>query len=694
MPRPIPQILMQLMRQVDDESSSLEDLSRLIEQDPVIAAHILAAANSAALHRGRRPTTIREAVQVLGVRMLRSITLCLVIQGSFEESRLPANIALDHFWHHALITAEIARRLAVECGHAEPDIAYVSGLLHDLGMLLMLSGLRERYARTLEAAQDESTLCLGELSEYGATHAEVGAWLADQWQFDTQISDSILFHHGALEQVIGLDLLSRIVWTAHELSNPANDDVPVALVLPESVGLMPGDIVTAALKHVTTLAEALGITPPAADEEPSALPRAKFAESTRQVQPLTTTLGIQALMRSLQLEIAAQAERGAVIHSLHEATRILWGSARVGVLLSDPAGATLQGQGLNLGKPVLERLSFNTENNLSLLVRTWRQAAIHASFDSEAAAQSLSDLQLSRALGSEGVMYIPIGTRPAIGVLMLGISSSHHRILRDQSQALLDYAALVGRILTATSQQPETTLAAPTRTREVREFVHEIGNPISIIKNYLHILDRQEGLPMGAGEQLGILKDEINRITRIIDAFAEGRAEGQRLTDLNDTLTALLDLYADPLFAAKGIGIVTALDARQPVAAAGADSVRQIVLNLLKNASEALLSGNQVQLRTSAVGIHDNRQYVCISIEDDGPGLPAAAAEQLYLAHTADELAEQGRGLGLGIVGNLTRALGGHISCESGAGQGTRFTLFLPALNADHLAAPHDVMES
>ena len=106
------------------------------------------------------------------------------------------------------------------------------------------------------------------------------------------------------------------------------------------------------------------------------------------------------------------------------------------------------------------------------------------------------------------------------------------------------------------------------------------------------------------------------------------------------------------------------------------DNLKQIVLNLWKNAAEALSAGKTVKIAVSDNIIHDGANYVQLRIDDNGPGMTEEAIQALYRPKATPEGAQ--RGLGLSIVGGLARQEGILITCRSQLGVGTSIALLIP----------------
>jgi len=212
-------------------------------------------------------------------------------------------------------------------------------------------------------------------------------------------------------------------------------------------------------------------------------------------------------------------------------------------------------------------------------------------------------------------------------------------------------------------------------------MVHEAGNPLTIIKGYLRILDGK--LPPGAEvhRELGVLTEEIERVSSIVRRMSEIRTPpaSDAAFDIGDLLRELLLLYRQPLFDARGIAVQALLPAQAMDIVCDRDSVKQIVLNVWKNASEALASGQGIRISLTGDVLHQGRRHVELRVEDNGPGMSEVAMQAIHRPLEA-RLGEP-RGIGLSIVGALARRQGIPVTCRSQPGSGTVISFLLPSEN-------------
>jgi HD-like signal output (HDOD) protein len=185
--------MMVLMEEMPREEPDLKRVTRAIQADPGLAGAMLKVVNSPAFGLSRKATSIAQAVGLLGLRNISTISSGLALRHAMAD---PNNTAMERFWDTAekvaLICAELARRLR---GIA-PDEAYTLGLFHDCGIPLLMArypGYRDTLARA-NRGEGESFDKIEE-AEIGTHHAAVGYFVARSWHLPETLSKAILWHH-------------------------------------------------------------------------------------------------------------------------------------------------------------------------------------------------------------------------------------------------------------------------------------------------------------------------------------------------------------------------------------------------------------------------------------------------------------------------------------------------------------------
>ena len=689
-----PQILLRLLQMVDDDGTTMAELARLVEQDPGLCTRILTAANSSALRRGNPLRSIESCLLALGTRLVRSIATCLSVQSLFDERTATRAVDLSAFWTHSLLVAELSRSLAAATGYQRPDEAYLAGLLHDVGELILLSALGESYLQILAACPDESALSAMETEQLGVHHGEIGSWLADQWHLDSQLADGLIFHHLPAEQIVTGTQLIQVVWLAHTLA--CDDEVPEKFgklaeqMFGNTGNSLLGGMRAEAAQRMCMIADAIGITPqdyPACSSA-GGLPRV-LGMGTRSIPDthgqIAHIIGNKALMQPLQDDLFALDTAAEVFLGLRESARILFDLNHLAFLLCDPPDGRLTGMGIAGQAAVFSQVSILPEAQRSLVAAAALSKQIRSSYDRDPLpAKSLMDLQFARAFSSNGLLCIPmIGHGRTVGVIVAGLSAGQYARLGRRLPGLANFGRIAGGSLeswrAAQEVRAQTEDAVVARfTRQSRRIVHEAGNPLTIIKSYLRILGAKLPQATDVRHELNILTEEIERVASIVRRMSdtpEAQADEHTL-DLGKLLRELLLLYREVLFDSRGITLETVLPAQTVRIACDRDSIKQILLNLWKNVSEALSRGQRCQISLTDGILHQGQHFAELKIEDNGPGISEEAMRVLY--RPAEVRSAGNRGIGLSIVGALIQRLGILVSCRSKPGQGTMIALLVP----------------
>jgi putative nucleotidyltransferase with HDIG domain len=213
---PLSNSAMRVSTLVQDVNSSTNSIAQAIGFDPVLTARILRAANSPLYAMERRVTTLPSAVNTLGNRTLYALAIISTASDTFDAS-LRRNPAGQKLWSHLVTTGLVARELSRLLGMRGSDEAFLCGLLHDIGKLVMLKHHEELYARLDEVVNEEESLML-EQELYGYTHAQVGALITKHWGLPEEIGYAIYSHHQPSE-ARQHQFMARLVDVANQLAH-------------------------------------------------------------------------------------------------------------------------------------------------------------------------------------------------------------------------------------------------------------------------------------------------------------------------------------------------------------------------------------------------------------------------------------------------------------------------------------------
>ncbi len=217
---PLPDILIRLDEMLSDPGITISDLAKLIEMEPVMAGRLMKWANGA-LYGGREEVrTLNLAIARLGLYLVRDLVYSMALPRLFIGSKV---INHRQFWKHSLAVAFLAKALSRKIGASEEeqDLAYISGLMHDLGLLVFATLIPEEYAQFLnDTLQAQKNLETQEETELGIAHPELGAiFIAKWWNMPFPVALAVKQHHLPFNQGQPLPQGSLLVSVANLICN-------------------------------------------------------------------------------------------------------------------------------------------------------------------------------------------------------------------------------------------------------------------------------------------------------------------------------------------------------------------------------------------------------------------------------------------------------------------------------------------
>lgn len=192
----LPQITSQILRMVDNPNASPRQIGALIERDPGLASKLLKTANSAYYGSPGKIKTVSQAISVMGLSAVRSVVVSQAYQQMTAVRGASKRFDRLVFWQHSLATASAARVLAKLKGYRDPEEAFLAGLMHDAGRLVMDRFLPNELDQICTLALERVIpLIEAEREVLGYTHVEVGDLLAEQWNLPDGLRVAIRMHH-------------------------------------------------------------------------------------------------------------------------------------------------------------------------------------------------------------------------------------------------------------------------------------------------------------------------------------------------------------------------------------------------------------------------------------------------------------------------------------------------------------------
>ncbi|OHD64030.1 MAG: hypothetical protein A2176_05400 [Spirochaetes bacterium RBG_13_51_14] len=224
-----PENILELQTLCNNPETTIEAISAKISLDPSLTADVLKLSNSAGFITGKRIRKINEAVMIIGLKNLNSI----LIAASSRKILDKRYRKFEQVWEHCNRTAYYARNIALEKGYSYiADSAFISGLLHDIGKIVLLStdiGLVNQISEIVKNRKIRTTAILEEIT-IGISHSTIGALIAETWNFPEDLVEAIRYHHAPLNPEIRNSDLVMIAYLANQMSNMESKDTDLLFI--------------------------------------------------------------------------------------------------------------------------------------------------------------------------------------------------------------------------------------------------------------------------------------------------------------------------------------------------------------------------------------------------------------------------------------------------------------------------------
>lgn len=209
-----PENIIELQRMCNEKDVTIDAISEKISRDPALTADVIKLSNSAGFVPGKKIITIKEAVKIIGLKNLNLILTASATKKILENKYKKFEVIWDHCVRVAFYSRQIAKNMSL--GNLT-ESAFISGLLHDIGKIVLLSAdpdVVNIISEITKNKQLRSSSILEEIS-IGVSHAEIGGLIAQKWNFPDDLSKAIEFHHSPLTVENDFKQLTYTVYTAN-----------------------------------------------------------------------------------------------------------------------------------------------------------------------------------------------------------------------------------------------------------------------------------------------------------------------------------------------------------------------------------------------------------------------------------------------------------------------------------------------
>lgn len=188
----IPVVAIKVLKMIESEGVTAEELAKVVSSDPAVAARVLKISNSSFYGCQRQIQTLPHAIMMLGYNTLRS----LVIAASVKQVYNPYGLTEKMLWEHSLGAGLAARIIAGATGLVNEEEAFLGGLFHDIGKIILNTMDRQQFQAVIQKCfNDEMSFVDAEKLFYPFNHAELGAHVIKKWNFPEMLMKSVLEHH-------------------------------------------------------------------------------------------------------------------------------------------------------------------------------------------------------------------------------------------------------------------------------------------------------------------------------------------------------------------------------------------------------------------------------------------------------------------------------------------------------------------
>jgi len=683
----LPQVMLKLIKACNSENTTNEELTQIISADPSLTSRLMQILGSTYINLPKTTNSIKTAVTYLEKDTIQNVAISTAAMRFFNFSKAAPESVIDKIWYHSYKCGVIARKIAEENNFSNPDEFFLAGLLHDIGRLVLLQNFPEDYKAILQTSSDEKQTISAEMEIFGADTPQISAWLFRQWDLNPLISDAVFFINESIQQIEGALDHVKVVYIANFLArHDALEKIPDIICLTDISPVKLEGIVIEAEKEVLEMANSLDIKLGQTQDN--------FYEDalTSEIKNLSLFYGtLQNLMHARDIET--------VLDIVHNGFKIVFNIPRIFYFLLDEKNNMLTGYSSRNDKShnIIKSIALPLSNQSSLLIKCINELKAQNSLkQSDKEDLAISDNQIIRLLKAKGLFCVPVYSSEKVsGVMVMGVDETTAKSLEDNKglvklfskqtavciQGIRDYNNYAADI------HEKKMEAYSTLTDKV---IHEINNPISIIKNYIETLELKLPDKHPAQDELVFIGEEMNRVAGLLDqlrSFSRPTIDGFELVDINQVCHSILELLKKSILLPKQIEGIIEIDSEVPKVKTDLNGLKQVLINLVKNAAEAMDKSGKITLTTRFLSesqkiLIDEKKQIPGSIEiiisDNGPGIDESIKETLFEPYTTTKAGSSNSGLGLSIVHSIVKELNGKIRCESQKGQGTRFIVTLP----------------
>lgn len=683
----LPRVILKLRKLFGTEDVSAEELMKIVSSDSFLLSRLNQIIKSYNFDLPDKDNSINALMAHKGVDSVRNLLVSVSCMHFFACFRIADGFDMEKFWKHSYKCGLVAESIALEKQFNNSFEFFLTGFLQNTGRLVMMHDSPGEFEDIFANSPDEGHKLFEKENVFNSESFQISAWMLRQWGFNPLMSDSVQYVNEPLEQIEGALEDVKIIYCANCFAGVGTGETDSFLSPLTGIPLERlEEINFLADNQVDEMAGILGIGAEAIEN--------KAWEDSLAVQAKKNPFFYNTLNSLLQSDSVETA-----LDITQSWFKDIFNVDRLLCFLLDEKENRLVGFCLENNKysDLISSLGLPMSNGSSLIVRCAENRRVLNSLKNNGSKiQAISDMQIIRLFGSSGIYCIPIVSfDKACGVMVLGVDADTAEDLDENMELVSFFVRQTGlcirnlHVLCCDIPETGRNTIKP-NSAIIDKLVHEINNPVSIVKNYLETLSLKLPDKHPVQNELGIIGEEMNRIAGLLErlkSVSQPRIESFEPVDINLLCHNILDVLKKSLLLPKQIESSINADPEIPKINTDKNGLKQVLINLVKNAAEAMTEGGEIRITTQRknklydAAKSDNKkdlEEIEIVVADNGPGIDAELMDNLFEPYSTTKKDRPNAGLGLSIVHSIIKDINGSIVCETNPGKGGCFVIRLP----------------
>ncbi len=207
----LPNIAAEILDLIRSPASNMREIARVIEKDPSVTSKIIKVSNSPLWGFSGRIDNVQRALILLGLKQVSNIVIAVSLYSTFAKLKPNPDFDREKFWLHSAGTGQIARTFSRKLALNYHGEDFVAALIHDIGKMVLDQFFSNKFRYILSKSKEMGRPVIElEREELGCTHADVGGWLLEHWNFPASIHSSVRFHHCPEQATTARDLAAVV----------------------------------------------------------------------------------------------------------------------------------------------------------------------------------------------------------------------------------------------------------------------------------------------------------------------------------------------------------------------------------------------------------------------------------------------------------------------------------------------------